>query len=945
MPPRRTNTSSSALARLLLPGAVLLLIAGGIGGTLWATGFFEQRATPISREGQLAFPALARPVRAYDAVHRDDLINPQTGQLNVVWIAEEQASSAMLRDLSQIIGRVVTRDKQAGFVLSERDFFPKGTRPGIAAGIPPGKRSVTVKIADIPGLELLHQGDEFDLLAVLPDRDEVDSNIEQAALLGGIKPPDTRSGQLARQTGIKPLVIGGTMVAITQGNSRSTDGAEGLVVSPSGSRKKTESTMVATIAVDPVEVAPLTEALGLELDLYCVARSGHPEDEPVVAETVSLEGLVPVVTLAQPVEAFAAITQEDLADKVTGRLNLYYFPPDQVQDSWLTGFVELNGRVPKRDLSRGAVITEADLLPVGTRPGVVGAIPAGMEAVFIDVERVAGLDRLRVGDRFEIHSRLPAGFAPSATKPMAATAAYGGRLSEADQLLQDQLTTGIRVLSRSAQVLQAADATEDGKVSIAVKHDDVRSLLQALQLEHDLFAIGRSDDGDNSDDPEASVEPQRPIAAEDEAEFDESSARGGWAGEGAPVSLVVQQSPPESQPGSTKTVTVPILIDDVPPRTRMSVDEFIEPSTGRVRYLQFSANDVPKNVVTELSEIIGRRSGRQLYAGEWVLEGDLCEVHEWSIPRDIPAGWSVIELSSLDVRGLEVARVGDQIDLVAARPIASEEILNKSRWPLSKAEEGFFRASRDDIFTQSDVMTLASQGMVVGHDTRRVKVPVSGAANSIQEDVTNLQLRETVERASRQNSDAGSSVTVEEEIWQVAVPLSALPAISEALAVQSLSVDKDDVLLGQKKLINRSRLAHIAGVLGGQQQDSKTTVYGNYEPKGDDQQGQNPQEETRDHEIAIFAVLRSGKASPPTAPAPRDIVSQWITSWGKRFSEYSKSERQQGKSVRTMQHIRGTAISEDHWLDGRPYDQFPEDAVQSRTVETLIDREQTQGER
>lgn len=896
MPPRRTSSSTSNAARLLPPVAVLLLIAGGIGGTLWASGFFEQKSTPISREGQVAFPALARPVRAYDAITRDDLINPQTRQLNVTWIPEAQASSALLRNLSQIIGRVVTRDKQAGYVLTERDLFPKGTRPGIAAGIPPGKRSVTVTIDAVPGLELLHQGDLFDLLVVLPERDEPESNVEQAALLGGIKPPDTRSGQLARQTGTKPLVIGGMMVAITHGKNRSTDGAQGLVVPPAGSRTARTPQMIATIAVDPVEVAPLTEALGLDLNLYCVARSGHPEDTPVVSESVSLEGLVPVITLARPVAAFAGITQDDLADQVTGRLNLYYFPPEDVEEGWLTGFGDLNSRVPARDLSRGAVITEADLMPAGTRPGVVGAIPSGMEALFVDAERITGLSRLHVGDRFEIHSHLPDGFAPSATKPTTATV-FGGRLSVADQALQDELRTGIRILSRSALILQISGSAGDGKVSIAVDRDEVRSLLQALQLDHELFAIGRSEDV-------APVDSQGPLAGSRAKRSRELMV---WEGDEIPVSFVAQRSPAKGLGNDADTVAVPILIEDVLPRTRMSVDEFIEPSTGKVRYLQFAPGDVPEDVMTDLREIIGRRSGRQLYAGEWVVKGDLCDVRQWSVPCDIPADWSVIELNSLDVRGIQIAEVGDFVDLVAVRPIASLDLQTKAEWPFNHSDAAFHRSTREDIFTQGDVTALVTQARVVGRAERTIQVPTVEEKETVGGE---KQLGEAVERESVQKTSRVSFVSVEAVVFQVAVPLKSVVSITEALAIKSIVRDGE------------------AGARNSGPSDAAETP-----------------EAFLDQEVAIYAVLRSPSASQGDVIPQRDIVADWMSRWGERFSRFSKSERRQAKAVRTVQHIRGNAISEDHWLDGRPYDEFPSDAVQSRTVETLIDRKQRQGER
>ncbi|MEZ6066730.1 MAG: hypothetical protein R3B90_13725 [Planctomycetaceae bacterium] len=223
----------------MIAGILLLLVAGGgTAAALWRAGFFTPAAAPVSRAGMVACPALARSVASYAAISREDLIDPQTRQLNVVWVPE-RAAADVLRDMSLIIGRVAQRDKTAGSVLTERDFFPKGTRPGLAAGVPPGKRAVSVAVERVDGLELLRQGDTFDLVASLPPvKDELDTNVEYAALLGGIKPPDTRAGRLARQTGVKPLVRRGTMVALTQGKTTSTSGQQGLTVAPARDRER-----------------------------------------------------------------------------------------------------------------------------------------------------------------------------------------------------------------------------------------------------------------------------------------------------------------------------------------------------------------------------------------------------------------------------------------------------------------------------------------------------------------------------------------------------------------------------------------------------------------------------------------------------------------------------------------------------------------------------------
>jgi methyl coenzyme M reductase subunit C len=59
-----------------------------------------------------------------------------------------------------------------------------------------------------------------------------------------------------------------------------------------GAQPKTRPVHEITIAVDPDEVGPLTEALALNSHLTCVARSGQPSDVP--------EKETPVVATPEP---------------------------------------------------------------------------------------------------------------------------------------------------------------------------------------------------------------------------------------------------------------------------------------------------------------------------------------------------------------------------------------------------------------------------------------------------------------------------------------------------------------------------------------------------------------------------------------------------------------------------------------------------------------------
>ncbi|MCP4767436.1 MAG: hypothetical protein GY875_14305, partial [Gammaproteobacteria bacterium] len=198
---------------LLLMGVTAFGFLGLIGlGIAWASGYFDGSPgkKPVDRTGQLAFPALVRAVPAFESLTKDDFIDPRTGQLHVIWLPEATATIAT-RDMSELIGRVVRRDKLMNSVLSENDLLEKGTRPGLSAGVPVGKVALSMPAAGIPGLEQLRNRDRFDLMIALPQREDNDqiSNSEPAALFGGVKAPSLRVGQLSRQHGVKQLVTDG----------------------------------------------------------------------------------------------------------------------------------------------------------------------------------------------------------------------------------------------------------------------------------------------------------------------------------------------------------------------------------------------------------------------------------------------------------------------------------------------------------------------------------------------------------------------------------------------------------------------------------------------------------------------------------------------------------------------------------------------------------------
>jgi Flp pilus assembly protein CpaB len=170
LPLRRSALRRPRLARLVGPGlavvaglAALLVVASAAGWLQWGAEEDPFRQPP----GTVAVPIALRPIPPYKRLALEDLIDPRSNRPAYIFLPPEGVRGEVLLDLAKIVGRVLSKEKPAGFAFTERDFAPVGTTPGIAAGIPPGKRAMRVDITRVTGLEELRPGDRFDLLATV----------------------------------------------------------------------------------------------------------------------------------------------------------------------------------------------------------------------------------------------------------------------------------------------------------------------------------------------------------------------------------------------------------------------------------------------------------------------------------------------------------------------------------------------------------------------------------------------------------------------------------------------------------------------------------------------------------------------------------------------------------------------------------------------------------
>jgi Flp pilus assembly protein CpaB len=237
------------------------VVLAGI-GVLWATGVINPRemlglSSPPPRAGMVPVPISARAIPAYTQVTRDHIWNPQMGELSVVYLHPSQIGPTMIRNIGELVGRVLKYEKPAGYVFTNDDFYPKGTRPGLVAGIPPGKRAIRVDAERVFGLQGLSQGDHFDLVSAVPVEND-------------------RSGVGSRkQASVLPLVQNGLVVQAVSVRSLPTTSSSVIRGTVNGSKPVQE----VVIAVDPSEGVRLTEALAVDARILCLPRSGRPGED------------------------------------------------------------------------------------------------------------------------------------------------------------------------------------------------------------------------------------------------------------------------------------------------------------------------------------------------------------------------------------------------------------------------------------------------------------------------------------------------------------------------------------------------------------------------------------------------------------------------------------------------------------------------------------------
>lgn len=300
-----TFSSFPVIAFAVVVPAVVIL------GTLWGLGVIDLsklRSSEPSTAGLVAMPTAARRVPAYTRLTRDHFWDPRTNRLTVVYLPPRAVTPEMLANLSDVIGRVLDHEKAPGYVFTDADFLPKGTREGVVGGIPAGKRAVRISADKVEGLYGLRPGDRFDLLATMPidaSRGGGAQTFNFAGAYGQQLALQARLTNWQKQATVRVMVQNGLIVepmatrAVPMFQNSLTDGGV----------TRTRPVQEAVIAINPEDVARLTEAIAVEAKITAIPRSGRPDDA-VDSRTPDLR---PVSPFSSPDSGVPAAVDSDSA--------------------------------------------------------------------------------------------------------------------------------------------------------------------------------------------------------------------------------------------------------------------------------------------------------------------------------------------------------------------------------------------------------------------------------------------------------------------------------------------------------------------------------------------------------------------------------------------------------------------------------------------------------
>ena len=546
MPRRSRSGFGKVIVTLLLAG--FLVVAGGI-ATMYFVGFDFQRLAFWESDEPEA-PTIGLPINpgalvAYERIRREDLLDPQTGQLSTIklplnsvrgmrveMVGDEEPSAVESVDSSEdglvfnlrngqtvgvnqvktlggaflhatdIVGRVLRRDKPSGLAFSEAAFFDSGTPAGLAGATPPGMRALTLEADRLTGVHRVSQGENIDLVANVPlDRLQRFELATSSRLPGSQLVVDgNQSARDAERETTARLVASQARVLTSVAQRVATESTSSL---SQGRRILAVPIEEVVLAVAAEDVAAVTAALELGATINVLVRTGRPE-ATASDRRPAPEGTIPVPIPGKPLLAYQSIDANVFEEAATGYIRYAYLSKESVEAAgWITDLNEFIGRIPSLDLPVGQPIPESSLMPVGTKTGLVGATPKNRVLFFLDRETLVGADAFGFSQRLDIVASVTRepDSGGSATRSSDLTLTQRTRVEP----IADDVVVIMPTRSRANPTLAEGDA---GQLILAVRPDQVGQLQFAVATDARLRATVRPATNDSDLLGDATTEDQ-----------------------------------------------------------------------------------------------------------------------------------------------------------------------------------------------------------------------------------------------------------------------------------------------------------------------------------------------------------------------------------------------------------------------------------------------------
>ena len=287
--PRRHGTLSTMSRPMVAATVVVAAIAAVVLlALLGVIDLSKLRSNQPSTAGLIAVPTSAVQIPAHTRIRRDHLWDRANSRISVVYLPPRAVTKEMLLNITQIIGRVLDSEKEPGYVFTDADFLPRGTREGLVAGIPAGKRAIRVSAERVEGLYGLNAGDRFDIVATMPiDAADGGRSLNFSGPYSQEIALETQLSNWEKQATVRVIVQNAVIVEPMVARS-----VPVTTTSAQAAAARARAVQEAVIAVSPTEVALLTEAMAVDARLSSIPRSGRPED-PVNSRTPDLRPFSP----------------------------------------------------------------------------------------------------------------------------------------------------------------------------------------------------------------------------------------------------------------------------------------------------------------------------------------------------------------------------------------------------------------------------------------------------------------------------------------------------------------------------------------------------------------------------------------------------------------------------------------------------------------------------